>query len=212
MKHAIQPHKSLQISQASGQLAALWEKVNALGLSVIGRERKVFRDSLIAGAWFSHIKSLVPDGDWEVTFAAHSKIPARSARRWMQNVSNVLLFCAIPEEERAYQALIGDKDDDYTRAVLETITDAIDGKTANQLQLELSARSPKKKTPALPAAEQQAERDEVRLRSAEVYVGQLEDLLRSAPSHGEVFDDALLNRFNTALKHAYDTVNKGFHL
>jgi hypothetical protein len=209
MTTAIQPRKSLQIKAGMLQCdtAKLWESVNSWAGAALREERKALRDAIRAGAALLIIRADVSEGDWTDTLAAHSILHRSTAHRWMSNVSNLLEHCGITPEERAYRALINETADTYTAAVLGTINAFIDGKSATQL--ELSIRAPKKKTPALSPADQQAERDEQRLRAAEIYVGRVEDLLAAAPSHGEVFDETLLNRFTAALTAALHKVNPG---
>jgi hypothetical protein len=215
MTTAIQPRKSLQIKEGTShcdklslQINDLWKYACAHATEALKTERKALRSAIRAGAALLILRGNTPDGEWADTLAARSTIHRSTANRWMRNVHNLLEVCAIPADERAYHALIAEtQDDPHTRAVIETVNAFIDGKSASQL--ELSLRAPKKKTPALPPADQQAERDEQRLRAAEIYVGRVEDLLAAAPSHGEVFDETLLNRFTAALTTALHKVNPG---
>jgi hypothetical protein len=205
--------KSLQINEGMRQMAhhnygKLWAFYEDHGQKALTGERKTLRETIWAGAALTLLQGSTPDGEWITTYRAHTEIPLRSAQRWMKNVRNLLTACGIPVEERAFVALVSEtQDDPYSLNLIKTVNSFIDGKSATQIELALCA--PKKKTPALPPADQQAERDEQRLRAAEIYVGRVEDLLAAAPSHGEVFDETLLNRFTAALTTALHKVNPG---
>ena len=215
MTTAIQPRKPLQIKAGTSQcyklglqINDLWKYASDHAAEAQKTERKALRSAIRAGAALLILRGETPDGEWADTLASRSKIHRMTANRWMRNVHNLLDACGISKEERVYQAIIStDPDDPHIKDVHDTITNFIDGKSATQL--ELSIRAPKKKTPALPPADQQAERDEQRLRAAEIYVGRVEDLLAAAPSHGEVFDETLLNRFTAAITTALHKVNPG---
>jgi hypothetical protein len=200
--------KPLRIKAASGQWPQLWARVNEYARDAIRNERKALRDALQAGAGLLILKAHAPEGEWESTLAAHSTIPPRTARRWTENVNNVLDIIGAEKCERSYNALIGDQDDEFSRALLESISNVIEGKTAAQLQL--SFRAPKQK--ALPADLDAADPDpavraEAAQRRAGAYIDALESALAPLPAHAPHFTRAQFDRFNALLKTALTSVN-----
>jgi hypothetical protein len=200
--------KPLQIKEGTRQWRELWEQTNAYGKSAIKNERLALRDAMQAGAGLLILQGKSKDGDWTDTLAANSTIPLRTAQRWMQNVNNVLDIIGAEKCERSYNALIGDQDDEFSRALLESISNVIEGKTAAQLQL--SFRAPKQK--ALPADLDAADPDpavraEAAQRRAGAYIDALESALAPLPAHAPHFTRDQLDRFNALLKTALTSVN-----
>jgi exonuclease VII large subunit len=134
--------KSLQIKEGFGTTVPIWKIANKNGTKVVRGLQKLAAPMIKAGAAFWVLRSASPKGEWEATLAARSQFQPRTVHYWITTAENALQHIGYAIEDRAMQAIIAERQDQFGAALLTALNDAIAGKSARQLQLEFGIRKP----------------------------------------------------------------------
>ena len=140
----------------SKKAAELWDIGNRAEAQIEKMEREAVPLILVAGAAFHLAKAEVPHGEWEHLIKACSPIALRTVQFRMSAVDNALLKIGFTPETRAYETIVFsskiakahtvcafDTTTKYATHLIESISDALSGKSAKQIELELGIRKPK---------------------------------------------------------------------